>query len=206
MNAARIFVVGTQDIFRAGVITIAQHELAMDIIGDAPKLDSAVKSIHCAAPDLLVLDLQDCDLPRDLSQLRSLGQTLMLRTIVITSASTDFEFSQCIQAGVNGILCRNIARGELVTAIRRVLLGRSHYCPQTQARLSNGLRASSLTNRELEVLQFLGLGLSNKEIAKRLAVGVGTVKTHLININIKLNVTTRTEAVVRGLQQRFISI
>lgn len=205
MNTARTFVVSAQDIFRAGVVTIANKELALDVVGDATKLADSMRSIKVCSPDLIILDLQDCDLQRELPQLRH-DQTIDAKTLVITSVSTDYELTQCLQYGVNGIVCRNATRGEMVTAIRKVLTGRAHYCSHTSLKLRKDFRANSLTKRELEVLQFLALGLPNKEIAERLAVGIGTVKTHLININSKLNAATRTEAVVRGVQQRLISI
>ncbi len=206
MNAARTFVVSSQDIFRAGVVTIAHDELALHVIGDATLISSALEPIKVSAPDLMIVDLHGCDLSRDLSQLFHDDRTLASRSIVITSTSTDYELMQCVQNGVSGIVCRNVARREMITAIRKVLSGRVHYCSHTNAKLRKERSSNSLTKRELEVLQFLALGLPNKEIAERLAVGIGTVKTHLININMKLDVTTRTEAVIRGIQNRLISI
>ncbi len=108
--------------------------------------------------------------------------------------------TQCVQSGIRGIVCRNVACCEMIFAIKKVLAGRAHYCSHTNEKLRHDRKSSLLTKRELEVLQFLALGLPNKEIAERLAVGIGTIKTHLININAKLNVASRTEAVIRGVQ------
>lgn len=206
MNASRIFVISAQDIFREGVITIATDDPKLEIVGDAMKLHCAMQSIQSTAPDLIILDLHDCDLDQELPELSREDRSLVSKSIVITSNSTDYEISQCIQSGVAGIVCRNAARSEMIATMHNVLSGRNHYCAHTNARLRKDQRSSSLTKRELEVLQFLAIGLANKEIAERLGVGIGTVKTHLININSKLNVTSRTEAVIRGVQQRLISI
>jgi two-component system nitrate/nitrite response regulator NarL len=206
MNVARVFVVSAQEIFRTGVSAIACEEQGFKIVGDAPKLARAMKSIRELCPALIILDLQNCDLTQDLPLLVREDRIPAIKAIVITSASTDFELSQVIQAGVNGVICRNVGGSELKTGIREVLSGNNYHCSYTRARLSKDTAKTSLTRRELEVLQYLALGLSNKEIAKRLAVGVGTIKTHLININTKLRVTSRTEAVIRGVQQRLISI
>lgn len=206
MNAAKIFVISAQDIFRAGVIKIVSSDPTCEVVGDATKMDHAIRSIQVTEPDLIILDLYECDLTQDLPQLFRPDRPLTRKAIVITSASTDYELAQCLQNGVSGIVCRNVARGEMITAIRQVLEGRAHYCSHTNAKLKRDRRPCSLTKRELEVLQFLALGLPNKDIAERLAVGIGTVKTHLINIHSKLNVATRTEAVIRGVQQRLISI
>ncbi len=175
-------------------------------MGDEAQLAHAMDAINVAAPDLIILDLQSCDLTRDLPQLFREERNISLKSIVITSSSTDYELTQCIQNGVNGIVSRNVARCEMITAIRRVLTGRAHYCSDTTAKLRKDGKSNLLTKRELEVLQLLAFGFSNKEIAGKLAVGIGTVKTHLININAKLNVATRTEAVIRGVQQRLVSI
>ncbi len=206
MNTAKIFIVSAQDIFRAGIITITRNEPMLEVAGDSTNVVHAMRIITATAPDLIILDLHGCDLRQDLPRLLYDDRPLASKSIVITSASTDFELTQCIQNGVRGIVCRNVLRGELITAVRKVLAGRSHYCSHTSATVRKDHRFCSLTKRELEVLQFLALGLPNKEIAERLAVGTGTIKTHLININAKLNVATRTEAVIRGIQQRLISI
>ncbi len=96
MNAAKIFVVSAQDIFRAGVITIARNEPALQVVGESTNLFHSLGSIIAAAPDLIILDLHGCDLTQDLSKLFHHYRTLASKSIVITSASTDYELSQCI--------------------------------------------------------------------------------------------------------------
>lgn len=206
MNTSKIFVVSAQDIFRTGVIAIARHEPTLEVVGDSASLLNAMQSITANAPDLIILDLHACDLTQDLPKLLHDGHLSASKTIAITSASTDYELTQCIQNRVSGIICRNVARSEMIATVRKVLAGRTHFCSHTTAKLKKTGNSYSLTRRELEVLQFLALGLPNKEIAERLAVAIGTIKTHLININAKLNVATRTEAVIRGIQLRLISI
>lgn len=206
MNTAKIFVVSAQDIFRAGVITITRNEPALEVVGDSTNLFDAMHSITANAPDLIILDLYGCNITQDLPKLFRDGHVSASKTIAITSASTDYELTQCIQNRVSGIICRNVARGEMIATVRKVLAGRTHFCSHTNAKLKKNSNSYSLTRRELEVLQFLALGLPNKAIAERLAVAIGTIKTHLININAKLKVATRTEAVIRGIQLRLISI
>jgi DNA-binding NarL/FixJ family response regulator len=206
MITAKIFVVSAQDIFRAGLIAIACNEPTLQVVGDATTLTKATRSIVGTAPDLIILDLHGCDSTQELWQVFRDHIEFASKVLVITSNSTEHELTQCIQNGVNGIVCRNVASSEMMIAIKKVLAGRPHYCTYTNSKLRKDDRSCSLTKRELEVLQFLALGLSNKEIADRLGVGIGTVKTHLININSKLHVTTRTEAVIRGVQQRWIRI
>ncbi len=206
VNVTRIFVVSAQDIFRMGVKCVVHNEPWLRVVGDEPNLADATESIQSSSPDLIILDLQNVDLMRDLTRLVRCSRIPSPKAIVVTAASTDFEIAQCIQAGVNGIICRNIQQGEMIIAIREVLEGRTHFCSHTNGRLARDIKNRSLTSRELEVLQLLAFGFSNKEIAKRLDIGVGTVKTHLININSKLKVTTRTEAVFHGVQQRLITI
>ena len=206
VNVSRIFVVSAQDIFRMGVISVVHNERGLTVVGDEPRLAAAADAIESSSPDLIIFDLQNGDLIRDLTRLVRGDRIPATKAIVVTAASTDFEIAQCIHAGVNGIICRNANRSEMVIAIREVLDGRAYYCSHTAGKLAKDIKNRSLTSRELEVLQFLARGLSNKEIAKRLEIGVGTVKTHLININAKLEVTTRTEAVIHGIRQRLITI
>ncbi len=174
MNTSKVFVVSAQDIFRAGVITLARDIPELRVIGESHDLLSSIRSITSSAPDLIILDLYGCDLTQDLPRLYRLDCPLAPKSIVITSASTDYELAQCIQTRVNGVVCRNAASGEMTMAVRKVLSGRMHYCTHTNTKLRTN--RSPLTKRELEVLQFLALGLQNKAIAERLAVGVGTIK------------------------------
>ena len=206
MNDARIFIVSAQEIFRLGLVTILSNEPGLCVISEQPHLASAAELVKSCSSDLVVFDLQNADLKRDLSLLVSDEGILQTKVIAVAAASTQFEIAQCVQAGIHGIISRNVIRSEIITAIRDVLEGRDHFCSHMSSKLVREIGSRSLTRRELEVLQYLALGLSNKEIAKRLKVGVGTVKTHLININAKLEVTTRTEAVIHGVQQRLIAI
>lgn len=188
------------------MITILHSERWLRVVGEDATLVDAAESIERVAPDLIMLDLQNCDLKRDLSLLIRKERIPSRKAVVVTAASTLYEIAQCMHAGVDGILNRNTDQSEMILAIREVLEGRTYCCSHATSKLAESFKNRSLTKRELEVLQFLAIGLSNKEIAKRLGVGIGTVKTHLININAKLDVATRTEAVIHGVQQRLITI
>ncbi len=121
---------------------------------------------------------------------------LGIRLIVIAPAFGDLTARTALRNGVMGLLLLSVEPDELSTAVRRVFLGDHHVTSSVAARIAAHLYAESLTLREQEILSFLSDGWCNKSIANELGIAVGTVKTHVKAILSKLDVGSRTEAVV----------
>lgn len=206
MSVARVFVISDQELFRTGVVTRVSADNRLTVAGEASRINDASDAIQQACPNVVIRDLYNVESEHDFLCKPDQPHVNATKTVVFTAASTDFELVQCVHAGVTGILNRDIGHVELLHAIHEVHAGRVYYCSETATRLAHNVRNTTLTKRELEILQYLAMGLSNKEIAKRLKIRVGTVKTHLINIISKLEVTSRTGAVIRGVQLRLIRI
>ncbi len=206
MSFARVFVISDQELFRFGVVNCISSNKRLTVVGEAARITDASEAIKEATPDVMIRDLYNVESGHDFLSKPDQTHFEAAKTVVFTAASTDFELVQCVHTGVTGILNRNVGPVELLHAIHEVHEGRVYYCSETTDRLANNVRNTTLTKRELEILQYLAMGLSNKEIAKRLKIRVGTVKTHLINIISKLDVTSRTGAVIRGVQLRLVQI
>ena len=116
--------------------------------------------------------------------------------IVIAPAFGDLEARAALQRGVMGLLLLTVEADELLAAIRRVFLGHHYITGSIAERIAAQLYADALTSREQEILAFLSDGRCNKSIANELGIAVGTVKTHVKAILSKLDVGSRTEAVV----------
>jgi len=124
----------------------------------------------------------------------------------LTTLVGDEEIYRALEAGARGYLFKDMARKELVHAIRAVASGQRYIPSQVGSRLAEGLPRTGLTARELEVLQLVAAGLRNKEIAYQLTVSEATVNAHVKHILEKLNVADRTHAVTTALRRGIIRL
>jgi DNA-binding NarL/FixJ family response regulator len=131
------------------------------------------------------------------------------RIIVLTTYDSDADILRAVEAGATGYLLKDAPREELFRAIRAAAKGDSVLAPAIAARLMTRMRApaeENLSAREIEVLQLVAKGASNKEIGKSLHISTATVKTHLIHIYGKLGVDDRTVAVTKALEKGIITL
>jgi two-component system NarL family response regulator len=125
---------------------------------------------------------------------------------VLTTYDGDEDIYRALQAGAQGYLLKDMFFEELEDAIRKVHAGARRLPPVIAERLAERMGASELTVRELEVLQEIVNGKSNKEIASSLRISEATVKSHINNILGKLGVTDRTQAATRALQRGIVHL
>jgi two-component system NarL family response regulator len=127
------------------------------------------------------------------------------RILVLTSNDREADIRRAIEAGVRGYLLLGGSLDELVDGVTAVANGLRYLCRSVAERMADSLTRTPLTSRETEVLQLVASGESNKGIARRLRIEVGTVKSHMTAIMTKLGATSRTQAAgiaaVRGLVQ-----
>ncbi|MYM87790.1 DNA-binding response regulator [Rugamonas sp. FT82W] len=127
------------------------------------------------------------------------------KVLVVTAVEKEWLVRSALAQGVKGYLLQSCTVSELVAAVRNVSEGLVYLCPPVRGYAAGGGSVAQLTGRENDVLQLLATGRCNKEIARDLGIGVGTVKTHLKGVMNKLGATARTHAVVlatkRGIVQ-----
>jgi DNA-binding NarL/FixJ family response regulator len=126
------------------------------------------------------------------------------RVLILTTYDTDVEIERAVEAGAIGYLLKDTTREQLVDAIGAAARGETVLAPKVAERLVARMRRPapvSLTSRELDVLNAVADGLSNADIGKRLVIGEATVKTHLLRVFAKLDVSDRTHAVVVALER-----
>jgi len=125
------------------------------------------------------------------------------RVVVLTTYESDADILRAVEAGAAGYLLKDVARADLVTAIRAAARGETVLAPSVATRLVDRMRrpapADSLSPRELQVLRLVAKGLSNAEIGRELYISEATVKTHLLRTFAKLGVSDRTAAVTTAL-------
>jgi two-component system NarL family response regulator len=128
------------------------------------------------------------------------------RLIVLTTYDGDEDIYRSLQAGARGYLLKDVFFDELETAIRTVHAGSRHIPAAIAMRLAERMASSDLTSREMEVLELIVRGQSNKEIGASLTISEATVKSHINNILSKLGVTDRTQAVTTALQRGLVHL
>jgi DNA-binding NarL/FixJ family response regulator len=128
------------------------------------------------------------------------------RIIVLTTYAGDVQVMRALKAGARGYLLKGLLRKELLETIRAVHAGQKRIPSEVAAELAGHATDDTLTAREIEVLQLIGGGNANKEIAAQLSITEETVKGHVRNILAKLGASDRTHAVTIGLKRGIIDI
>jgi len=186
-----------------GLAAIIGRQPDMMVVAEAADGQEAVDLWTEHHPDVTLLDLRmpTLDGVGVIENIRK--QEASARVIVLTTYDNDTEILRAIKAGTKAYLLKDARREELLDCIRRVNRGETCIPASLAEKLAAGLSSESLTGRELNVLELLAQGKSNKEIGVNLYISETTVKSHLRSIFRKLNVLSRTEAITvasrRGL-------
>jgi DNA-binding NarL/FixJ family response regulator len=199
-------IVDDHPIMRVGIAAIINAQTDMEVVGQAGTVAEALRIYSQAQPDLTLMDLRLPD-RNGVEAIRSIRAiSPKARIVVLTTYEGDEDIHQALQAGAQGYLIKGMPHDALIKALYRVHAGH-RFLPQlvTQA-LSSRVPGSNLSQRELEVLQLLFAGKSNREIAEALEIKEATVKSHVSVILMRLNVTDRTQAVVEGLKRGLVHL
>jgi DNA-binding NarL/FixJ family response regulator len=193
------------------VVVAAQPD--MELVAEATNGQEAVELAQATLPDVIVMDLV-MPVKDGLTAIKEIDQLLPSTPIlVLTSFPDENNVFEAIKAGAMGFLLKDSSPEQLLEAIRTVHAGESVLHPSIARKLMQEIKhppelppaAEPLTPRELEVLQCLAQGLSNREIAAELSVSIRTVTTHVRNILDKLQLANRTQAALYAQEQGIAS-
>ena len=203
----KVLLVDDHSLVRRGFRRMLEDEADIVVIGEASNGDEAVRLARELAPQVIVMD---CALPgtSGLAATRKILETAPPKAILMLSMhSEDTLVRQAMDAGARGYILKNAVDLELATAIRKVAAGEIVLDPQL-AKPANlrGERNAGLTARELEILQLIVNGKSNKEIADDLNVSANTVAVHRANIMETLGIHKTAELVVYAIRNGLVSI
>ncbi|MGI5526081.1 response regulator [Streptomyces syringium] len=204
----RIIVVDDHTVMRAGVVALLASEPAIDIVGEAGNGREAVELARCLQPDVALIDLRMPVLDGVAATTEIVAARTGTRVLILTTYDTDAEIERAVEAGAIGYLLKDTTREQLVDAIRSAARGETVLAPRVAQRLMARMRQPApvaLTSRERDVLNAVADGLSNADIGKRLVIAEATVKTHLLRVFAKLEVSDRTHAVVTALERGLIT-
>ncbi|MFC1967651.1 response regulator [Chloroflexota bacterium] len=217
MSKIKILIADDHAVVREGTRRILGQESDIEVVAEAVDGEEAVRLAGSSRPDVVIMDIAmpGIDGIEATKQIKALYPSMVV--LVLTAYDDDQFVFGLIEAGAAGYLLKSVRGRELVDAVRRVYAGESVLHPAIARKVLNrfvpgpgkaaGQKPSEvLSEREIEVLQMATRGLSNQEIANELFISLRTVQAHLGHIFNKLQVSSRTEAVVRALKEGWVTL
>jgi len=221
MHRTRILIADDHPVFRQGLISVFRNDSEFAVIGEAADGVQALELIEALHPDVLLLDLM---MPRmtGLDALRELASSpKAVRTIVLTAAISREQIVQALQLGAHGIVLKDAPTEVLLKSIRTVMKGkfwfgdnsvndlveilREYLPPAAAGDGKNAKKSFGLTPRELDVVESIVSGFTNREIASRYSISEQTVKHHLRNIFDKVGASNRLELALFAINHGLVS-
>lgn len=204
MKNIRVLIADDHAIVRHGLCALLGTERGIEVVGEAKDGNEAVARTKQLAPDVVIMDIV---MPRK----DGVEATVEIRAavpsakiVVLTSFGTSDKISRAIEAGATGALMKTAEDRELISTIRAVADGGHAISPAVRKLISSDPPAPELTPRQLEILQAIARGLTNKDIAKMCGIRTDGVNNHVLAILSKLGAANRTEAVAIALRKQLI--
>jgi DNA-binding NarL/FixJ family response regulator len=230
--AVRVLIVDDQQLMREGIASLLKLQPGIEIVGTAANGQEAIEQAISQQPDVILMDVRMPVLDGVAATEQIHRQLPACKVLMLTTFNDDAYILEALQVGASGYLLKDLPAGDLAHAIQavhrgiyqldpsvadqlKILLSRSQATqedrqtesitsgPVAGASASHPFGPSELTERELEVLRLIAKGATNREIAETLVISEGTVKNHISNILVRLNVRDRTQAAIyardRGL-------
>ena len=202
----RVLVADDHPIVRHGIIANVGPQGDMSVIAEAGDGVEALALIREQVPDVVLLDLRmphmdGLDVITEVNKLR-----IPCKVIIMTTFDSEQDVQRAMKAGARGYLLKDSSQEEILDAIRRVSLGETYLPARIVQKVAEGMRKPELSPREVEVLQWVSAGKSNKEIGAQLFIAEGTVKTHVKNLLEKLAVVGRTAAIREGVHRGLVRL
>jgi two-component system, NarL family, response regulator LiaR len=206
----RILLADDHSVVRQGLRMFLGLDPELEVVGEARNGVEAVRLAQELAPDVVLMDILMPEMDGLEATRRIRAAQPETEVIALTSVLENEKVFDAIRSGAIGYLLKDTESEELCRAIKAAAAGQVQLSPQAAARLLREERPSqpqteALTPRETEVLRLLAHGLANKEIARDLAIGEKTVKTHVSNILSKLGVLSRTQAALQAVRMGLIT-
>jgi DNA-binding NarL/FixJ family response regulator len=204
----RIVVTDDHAVVRQGLRMFLELDPELEVVGEAANGAEAVALANELGPDVVLMDL----LMPVMDGITAIGRLREevpdVEVIALTSVLEDASVVGAVKAGATGYLLKDTNADELRRAVKAAAAGQVQLSPEAAVRLMREVRAperpEALTERETDVLRLLAQGQANKEIARELAIGEKTVKTHVSSILAKLGVQSRTQAVLHAMKAGLI--
>jgi two-component system, NarL family, response regulator len=202
----RIMIADDHPVVRGGLAAVIALEPDLLLVAEAENGERAVELFREHQPDVVLMDLR-MPLLGGVEAIRKITREFpSARVLALTTYEGDADIRHALEAGARGYLLKDMLLSDVITAIRRVRRGERVIPTAVAVRLAEYPERSDLTEREVEILQLVARGFSNKDTAQAIGRTDETVKIHLKNIFTKLDVADRTEAVTVALARGLIHL
>jgi two-component system, NarL family, response regulator DegU len=213
MSAIRVLIVDDHNLVREGLKAVFDQGNEVEVVGEAGSGEEALEMVDKAKPDVVLMDIS-------MPGMNGIQATKLIRekypdakVVMLTMLDQEGYVYEAVKAGATGYMLKNTSSDDLVNAIQTVYEGKALLHPDATAQLlkefvtlaDNKAKDYGLSSREMEVLQLLSEGNTNKEIAKALWISEQTVKTHVAHIFDKLGTSDRTETVATALRNGLVA-
>ncbi|HWD91727.1 MAG TPA: response regulator transcription factor [Verrucomicrobiae bacterium] len=203
-NKIQIMLVDDHPAFRVGMAALIETEPDLQVIAQTGSGRQAVELYRQHRPDVVLMDLRLPDLGGVEVTIALRKEFPDARVIVLTTFDLDEDIFRATQSGAQSYLLKDMPEDELIATIRAVHEGKVALSQRVAERLAARRRRPDLSQRELDVLQQLARGRTNKEIAAHLFISEDTVKSHIKGLFSKLNVKDRTDAVITAFRHGIV--
>ena len=208
-GVVRVVIVDDHPVVRDGLRGMLQGDEMLTVVGEAGGGDEAVRTVAMLEPDVVLMDLRMPAGDGVDATARIVAAQPHVRVLVLTTYDTESDVLRAVEAGASGYLLKDAPVGELRRAVRATASGETVLAPAVAARLVRQARrppVEALTARELEVLELVARGATNRDVGRALHVSEATVKSHLLHVFTKLGVNDRTAAVTTALDRGLIRL
>jgi DNA-binding NarL/FixJ family response regulator len=203
----RVLIADDHALFRYGLRAMLASGEGLEMVGEAATGQEAVRLAAELVPDVVLMDIQMPDLNGIEATRRILETNPRIGVVVVTMFEEDDSVLTAMRAGARGYVLKGADAGEVLKVVRAVAEGEAHFGPDIARRFRDFFSAPrsapseafpELTSRETEVLDLVARGMDNQNIARRLYLSQKTVRNHVSNIFLKLQVADRAQAIVRA--------
>ena len=215
MEDMRVLLVDDHDLFRVGLRNLLEEQ-GVQVVGEAQAGSEAVRFVRELAPDVVIMDLNMPGMSGVEATRHITSAAPLTRVLVLTISDQDADVMDAILAGACGYLLKDASIQELMAGIRAASVGESLISPAIASKVLQRIRASStspeiaeairaeLSDREVEVLKLIANGKDNAQIAAELHISPKTVKNHISNILMKLQIDNRIQAAVYAVRSGIV--
>ena len=204
----RLLIADDHPVVRDGLSGMFAPDPDFEVVGQASDGAEAIRLALAVKPDVILMDLRMPGMDGVAAITEIARQGIPVRVLVLTTYDTDTYVLPAIEAGATGYLLKDAPRAELLRAVRAAAEGQGVLSPSVATRLMSRVRTPApelLSQRELEVLELVAAGTTNRDAAVKLFISEATVKTHLLHIYAKLGVADRAAAVAEAYNRGLLT-
>ena len=201
----RVMLADDHLVVRMGIAAIISFEEDIEVVGEVGDGLEAVQMAKKLKPDVVLMDLQMPELDGAEATARICRDNPGVKVLILTTFGTSVDMKKAMDGGAAGALVKSSSQDDIIAAIRSVMAGGHTVSKEIQHSLKNLQSRPELSPRQLEILNLIAKGFSNKEIADVAGVSLETVKDHIRKILERMGASSRTEAAALALEMHLIT-